>query len=223
MGSRIAFAPDKTMFITIGDQFTPRLAQNFNDDHGSVIHINRDGSIPPANPFADGKKARPEIWSKGHRNPQGITFDSEGDVLYTVEHGARGGDEINHPEPGRNYGWPVISYGVNYDGSKIGIGTKKAGMEQPLYYWDPSIAPGALLVYRGKMFPEWDGDFLVTALKFKLIARLPRNASGKITGEERILTDAYGRLRDIKEMRDGSLLVTTDSGNGAVLRISRAE
>lgn len=223
MGSRIAFAPDKTMFVTIGDQFTPKLAQDFKDDHGSIIHINRDGSIPADNPFADGRKARPEIWSKGHRNPQGIAFDSKDNVLYIVEHGARGGDEVNRPEPGKNYGWPVISYGVNYDGSKIGIGTEKAGMEQPLHYWDPSIAPGALAVYRGKMFPEWNGDFLVTALKFQLLARLSRDASGKITSEERIMTDAYGRRRDVKEAPDGSLLVTTDADNGALMRISRAE
>jgi glucose/arabinose dehydrogenase len=223
LGARIAFAPDKSMFVTIGDQFTPDLAQDFHDDHGAVIHIDRDGSIPSDNPFADGKKARPEIWSKGHRNPQGIAFDARTGLLYTVEHGAKGGDEINHPEPGRNYGWPVIAYGVNYDGSKIGSGTKKAGMEQPLHYWDPSIAPGALAVYRGRMFPEWDGDFLVTALKFKLLSRLSRDKSGRITHEERILTGAYGRLRDIKEAPDGSLLVTTDSDDGKLLRISRAK
>jgi glucose/arabinose dehydrogenase len=117
----------------------------------------------------------------------------------------------------------VISYGVNYDGSKIGIGTRKAGMEQPLYYWDPSIAPGALAVYRGKMFPEWNGDFLVTALKFQLLARLSRDSGGKVTGEERMLKRQYGRLRDIREAPDGSLLITTDSGDGALLRITRAK
>lgn len=223
LGARIVFAPDKSMFVTIGDQFTPDLAQDFHDDHGAIIHINRDGSIPGDNPFADGKKARPEIWSKGHRNPQGITFDAKTRVLYSVEHGAKGGDEINHPEPGKNYGWPIISYGVNYDGSKIGVGTRKAGMEQPLYHWDPSIAPGALAVYRGKMFPEWDGDFLVTALKFQLLARISRDAGGKITGEERMLKGRYGRLRDIKATADGALLITTDSNDGKVLRISRAK
>jgi aldose sugar dehydrogenase len=223
LGSRIVFAADMTMFVTIGDQFTPKLAQDFNDDHGAVIRINRDGSIPKDNPFADGSKARPEIWSKGHRNPQGIAFDSKTGLLYTAEHGARGGDEINHPEAGKNYGWPVISYGVNYDGSKIGVGTEKAGYEQPLHYWDPSIAPGALVVYRGKMFPEWDGDLLVTALKFQLLSRLPRDQDGKIAGEEQLLADSYGRLRDIKEAPDGSLLVTTDEDDGKVIRISRAK
>jgi glucose/arabinose dehydrogenase len=222
MGARIAFAPDKSMFVTLGDQFTPKLAQDFKDDHGSVIRLNRDGTIPADNPFADGQKGLPQLWSKGHRNPQGIAFDRKDNVLYTVEHGARGGDEINRPEAGKNYGWPAISYGVNYDRSKVGIGTEAPGLEQPLHYWDPSIAPGALLVYRGKMFPEWDGDFLVAALKFQLIARLSRDAEGAIAGEERILEDAYGRIRDIIEAPDGALLVVTDEDDGALLRISRA-
>jgi glucose/arabinose dehydrogenase len=223
LGARIAFAPDKSMFVTIGDQFDPERSQDFQDDHGAILHLNRDGSIPSDNPYADGKKALTEIWTKGHRNPQGIAFDAKDGALYTAEHGARGGDEVNHIEPGKNYGWPVISYGVNYDGSKIGTGTKAKGYEQPLHYWDPSIAPGAITVYRGKMFPEWNGDFLVTALKFQLISRLSRDGSGKVTSEEQFLQDRYGRLRDIKEAPDGSLLVTTDEENGALLRISRAK
>ena len=223
LGSRIAFAPDGSLFVTLGDQFDPDRAQDFHDDHGAVIHLDRDGSVPRDNPFRDGAKGLPVLWSKGHRNPQGIAFDSKDGTLYAVEHGARGGDEVNRPEPAKNYGWPVISYGVNYDGSKIGVGTAAAGYEQPLYYWDPSIAPGAMLVYRGPMFPEWDGDFLVTALKFQLLSRLDRDGHGKIVGEERMLEGSYGRLRDIKQMTDGSLLVTTDADDGAVLRISRAE
>jgi glucose/arabinose dehydrogenase len=223
MGSRIAFAPDKTLFVTIGDQFAPERAQDFMDDHGAVIHINRDGTPAADNPFRDGVKGLPEIWSKGHRNPQGIAFDRKDGTLYTVEHGARGGDEINRPAAGKNYGWPVISYGVNYNGTRIGIGTSAPGYEQPLHYWDPSIAPGALLVYRGAMFPEWDGDLLVTALKFQLIARLDRDDRGNITDEEQILAGTYGRLRDIQEMPDGALLVTTDDADGALLRITRAK
>ena len=223
MGSRLAFAPDKSLFVTIGDQFLPDRAQDMMDDHGSVIHINRDGTPAAGNPFPDGAKGLPQLWSKGHRNPQGIAFDSMDGVLYTVEHGARGGDEVNRPKAGRNYGWPVISYGVNYNGSSIGIGTEAPGYEQPLHYWDPSIAPGAMLVYRGKMFPEWDGDLLVTALKAQRISRLDRNDDGKIIGEETFLAKTHGRLRDIKEMPDGSLLVTTDQNNGALLRIARAK
>ncbi|MFB2561841.1 PQQ-dependent sugar dehydrogenase [Rhizobium sp. IMFF44] len=221
-GSRIAIARDGSLFVSLGDRGQQDRAQDFQDDAGSIIHIEADGSIPADNPFKDGKHALPEIWSKGHRNPQGITFDSETNRLYTAEHGARGGDEINTPEAGKNYGWPVISYGVNYNGTKIGIGTAKAGMEQPRFYWDPSIAPGAIVVYRGKMFPEWNGDFLVTALKFELLSRLSQDGKGKITEQERMFDGEFGRLRDITVAPDGALLVTTDEDNGALLRISRA-
>jgi glucose/arabinose dehydrogenase len=221
-GARIAISADGSLFVGIGDRGEMDRAQDFYDDAGSIVHINADGSIPANNPFKDGRKGLPEIWSKGHRNPEGITFDSTDNALYTVEHGAKGGDEINRPEAGKNYGWPVITYGRDYSGEKIGVGTVKAGMEQPLFYWDPSIAPGALAVYRGKMFPEWNGDFLVTALKFKLLSRLEKDASGKIIEQERMLTGDFGRLRDIVVAPDGALLVTTDAADGALLRISRA-
>ncbi len=221
-GSRIAIARDGSLFVSLGDRGQQDRAQNFHDDAGSIIHIDTDGSIPANNPFKDGKRALPEIWSKGHRNPQGITFDSATNKLYTAEHGARGGDEINAPEAGRNYGWPVISYGVNYSGTKIGIGAAKAGMEQPLFYWDPSIAPGAIAVYRGRMFPEWNGDLLVTALKFQLLSRLDRDENGRIVERERMFADKFGRLRDITVAPDGALLITTDEADGALLRISRA-
>ncbi len=221
-GSRIAIARDGSLFVSLGDRGQQDRAQDFQDDAGSIIHIEADGSIPADNPFTDGKSALPEIWSKGHRNPQGITFDSQTNRLYTAEHGARGGDEINTPEAGKNYGWPVISYGVNYNGTKIGIGTAKPGMEQPRFYWDPSIAPGAIVVYRGKMFPEWNGDLLITALKFELLSRLSQDGKGKITEQERMFDGEFGRLRDITVAPDGALLVTTDEDNGALLRISRA-
>lgn len=222
-GSRIAVAPDGSLFVTVGDQAREKLAQDRFDDRGSVVHINADGSIPADNPFRDGAKGLPHIWSYGHRNPQGIAFDEKDGTLYTVEHGAKGGDEINRPEPGRNYGWPVIAYGTDYDGKKIGIGTDAPGMEQPVHYWDPSIAPSAILVYRGAMFPEWDGDFLVSALKFELISRLTRDADGNVVGEERLLTERFGRIRDLKEDLDGSLLAVTDDDNGLLIRISRYE
>jgi glucose/arabinose dehydrogenase len=220
-GARIAIARDGSLFVSLGDRGEQDRAQDFHDDAGSIIHIEGDGSIPANNPFKDGKGALPEIWSKGHRNPQGITFDTATNKLYTAEHGARGGDEINTPEAGKNYGWPVISYGVNYSGTKIGIGTAKAGMEQPLFYWDPSIAPGAIAVYRGKMFPEWNGDLLVTALKFQLLSRLSRDGSGKITERERMFEGEFGRMRDITVAPDGALLITTDEDDGALLRVSR--
>ena len=221
-GSRIAIDRDGSLFVSLGDRGQQDRAQDFHDDAGSIIHIEADGSIPANNPFKDGRSALPEIWSKGHRNPQGITFDSAMNRLYTVEHGARGGDEINTPEAGKNYGWPIISYGVNYNGTKIGIGTAKAGMEQPRFYWDPSIAPGAGVVYRGKMFPEWNGDFLVTALKFELLSRLSQDGKGKITEQERMFDGKFGRLRDITVAPDGALLITTDEDNDSLLRVSRA-
>jgi len=221
-GSRIAIAMDGSLFVSLGDRGEQDRAQDFHDDAGAIIHIETDGSIPAYNPFKDGKSALPEIWSKGHRNPQGITFDAATGKLFTAEHGAKGGDEINTPEAGKNYGWPVISYGVNYNGTKIGIGTAKEGMEQPLFYWDPSIAPGAIAVYRGKMFPEWNGDLLITALKFQLLSRLDRDDGGKITERERMFEDKFGRMRDIIVAPDGALLITTDENNGALLRVSRA-
>jgi aldose sugar dehydrogenase len=221
-GSRIAIDADGSLFVGLGDRGEMDRAQDFKDDAGAIIHINPDGSIPSGNPFKDGARALPEIWSKGHRNPEGMTFDSVDGKLYTVEHGAQGGDEINHPEAGKNYGWPVITYGRDYSGAKIGVGTAEDGMEQPLFYWDPSIAPGGLAVYHGRMFPEWDGDFLVAALKFKLLSRLDRDGSGKIVERERMFKGAFGRLRDIVVAPDGALLFTTDEDNGALLRVSRA-
>ncbi len=221
-GSRIAIAPDGSLFVSIGDRGDRDRAQDWKDDAGAIIHINADGTIPANNPFKDGSKALPEIWSKGHRNPQGITFDGADGKLYTVEHGARGGDEINFIEPGKNYGWPIITYGRDYSGAEIGEGTSKQGLEQPLYYWDPSIAPGAVAVYRGKMFPEWDGDFLVAALKFQLLSRMQRDTEGAFVAEERMFDGAYGRMRDIVVAPDGALLIVTDEDDGALLRVSRA-
>jgi glucose/arabinose dehydrogenase len=188
-----------------------------------VLHINPDGSIPTDNPFRDGINGAPEVWTKGLRNPQGITFDRETGSLFTVEHGAMGGDKINEQQPGRNYGWPYISYGKNYDGSQIGVGTEAAGFEQPYYYWDPSIAPGSLLIYDGEMFPEWKGNILVAALKLQLLARLERDSTGRFVHEECLLTDEFGRMRDVKVAPDGSLLVVTDDDDGILFRISRRE
>jgi glucose/arabinose dehydrogenase len=206
--------------VTIGDQAREKLAQDRFDHRGSVIHINADGSIPVDNPYEDSEEGLPEMWSYGHRNPQGITFDADGSLL-TVEHGPKGGDELNHPEPGKNYGWPVISYGTGYDDKTVGIGTTAPGMEQPVHYWDPSIAPSSVLVYHGAMFPEWNGDVLVSALKFELISRLTRDASGRVIGEERFLTELVGRIRDLKQASDGALLAITDDDNGLLIRISR--
>lgn len=218
-GSRIAVAADGSLFFGIGDRGEPDRAQDQGDHAGKIIRINADGTPSSANP---GGQPLPEVWSSGHRNPQGIVIDPDDNRLYTVEHGARGGDEINAPEAGNNYGWPVISYGKHYSGAEIGIGQSADGYEQPLHYWDPSIAPGALAIYRGAMFPEWEGDFLVAALKYQLIARIERNNDGSIGKEERILQGDYGRIRDVKVAPDGSILLVTDEEDGQLLRLTRA-
>ena len=220
-GSRIVVARDDTIFFSIGDRAESGRAQNMLDYAGAILRINPDGSVPFDNPYISKDWAYPEIWSKGHRNPQGLDIDPVTGNLYLSEHGAKGGDEINQSEAGKNYGWPIISYGVHYTGEKIGIGTKAIGFEQPLYYWDPSIAPGGLAVYRGKMFPEWDGDFLVVALKYQMLVRLGRDDKGEIINEERILEKKYGRMREIVVTTDGALLILTDEKNGKILKISR--
>ncbi len=217
-GSRIAIAADGSLFFGIGDRGDEERAQDQADHAGKIMRINADGTPSSANPSG---QPLPEVWSSGHRNPQGIVIDTADNRLYTVEHGARGGDEINAPEAGNNYGWPVISYGKHYSGAEIGIGQSADGYEQPLHYWDPSIAPGALAVYRGAMFPEWEGDFLVAALKYQLVARIERRSDGTIGAEERMLEGEYGRIRDVKVAPDGSILVVTDEEDGQLLRITR--
>jgi aldose sugar dehydrogenase len=219
-GSRIAIAADGSLFFGIGDRGQEERAQDPSDHAGKIMRINPDGTPSSANP---GGQPLPEVWSSGHRNPQGIVIDPSDNRLYTVEHGARGGDEINAPEAGNNYGWPVISYGKHYSGAEIGIGQAADGYEQPLHYWDPSIAPGALAIYRGAMFPEWEGDFLVAALKYQLVARVERRADGTIGAEERLLQGDYGRIRDVKVAPDGSILLVTDEEDGQLLRITRAK
>ncbi|WP_163267851.1 PQQ-dependent sugar dehydrogenase [Chelativorans alearense] len=222
-GSRIVPALDGTLFFTIGDRGEMNRAQDPFDHAGSVMRINPDGSVPEDNPFADSGEAAPEIWSIGHRNPQGAVLDPVTDALWTVEHGPRGGDEVNRPEAGKNYGWPVISYGRHYSGQRIERGADAPGYEQPKYYWDPSIAPSGMAVYDGRMFPEWQADFLVAALSFQLLARLERDGSGEITGEERMFEGTFGRLRDVEVAPDGSVWLLTDDSNGKIIRISRDE
>ncbi len=222
-GSRIVFASDGSLFFGIGDRGERDRAQDMRDHAGSILHINPDGSIPANNPYKDGNTGLPELWSKGHRNPQGIVIDPQSGQLLTVEHGARGGDEVNAPQPGKNYGWPVITYGKDYSGAEIGVGQAAEGYEQPLYYWDPSIAPGAIDVYHGAMFPQWDGNLLVSALKYQLLARLERDESGKIISEERLFEGEFGRIRDVKVAPDGAVLVVTDGDDGRLLRISAAD
>ena len=222
-GSRIAFGADGKLYFAIGDRGDMKRGQDFMDHAASIMRINTDGSVPEDNPFADGSKALPEIFSKGHRNAQGLVFDPVTKGIITAEHGAQGGDEVNLPKAGLNYGWAKITYGKNYNGAKIGVGTSAPGLEQPAHFWDPSIAPGALVVYEGRMFPEWKDDVFTTSLKFGLISRLDRDKGGKFGEEERVLDADYGRLRDIIVAPDGALLVTTDDPDGQILRISRAD
>lgn len=222
-GSRLVLHPDGTLFFTIGDRGQRKRAQDMRDHAGAVLRINPDGSIPPDNPYADGRDGLAELWSKGHRNPQGAAFDPKTRSVWITEHGARGGDELNRPAAGKNYGWPIISYGRHYTGFKIGQGTSAPGYEQPLYYWDPSIAPSGLAVYDGAMFPEWRGDFLAGALKFKLLARLQRGPDGSIIAEERMFAGEFGRIRDVAVAKDGSVYLLTDADNGRIIRLSRAD
>jgi glucose/arabinose dehydrogenase len=216
-GSRIVEAPDGTLFLTVGERGEADLAQDPFKANGSVMRINRDGSVPSDNPFVAGG-GLPQVYSYGHRNPQGATLDEDGN-LWTVEHGARGGDEINRPEAGKNYGWPVISYGRHYSGFKIGEGTSKPGMEQPVFYWDPSIAPSGMMIYTGDMFPDWRGDIFVGSLKFDFIARLERSG-GTVKQAEELFRDRFERIRDVRQAPDGSIWFLS-VGDGALYRISR--
>ena len=164
-GSRIVFRGDGTMFVTVGDRFSHReKVQDLGTTIGKVVRLNADGSVPSDNPFVNRAGARPEIWSYGHRNVQAATLHPGTRELWTIEHGARGGDELNNPQAGRNYGWPVITYGVDYSGEKIGEGTAKAGMEQPVYYWDPVIAPSGAVFYTGQAFADWQGNLFVGSM-----------------------------------------------------------
>lgn len=203
-GSRLLEAEDGSLFFTVGDRGDRPSAQDLSRENGSVLRINRDGSIPADNPFAGRDDVLPAIWSYGHRNAQGAAWGLDGE-LWTVEHGARGGDEVNLIEPGLNYGWPVISYGVHYLGTKIGEGTSKEGMEQPNFYWDPSIAPSGMMVYSGKLWPAWRGHLFVGSLKFSMISRLEDQGSGQLREAERLASPRTARVRDIREAPDGSI------------------
>lgn len=221
-GSRIDFDGEGHALITTGEHFTEEervYSQDLDKTYGKVIRVNLDGSTPEDNPFVGEQGAIDTIWSYGHRNIQGSDVHPETGELWTIEHGPQGGDELNRPEAGLNYGWPVISYGQNYDGTPIGESmTAMEGMEQPVYYWDPVIAPGGMLFYEGEMFADWQGDLLIASLLPGAVVRLELDGD-TVTGEERLLTD-QGRVRDITAAADGALLVLIDDPDGSVLRLT---
>lgn len=222
-GSALAFDPQGHLFITLGDRSDAPMrpqAQQLDSHMGKIIRINADGSVPADNPFVGLEGALPEIWSVGHRNAQGVAIQPGTGAAWTVEHGTRGGDEVNLVQGGRNYGWPEVTYGIEYRGAPIeGSVTAREGTEQPVYYWDPSIAPGGQIFYDGAMFPEWQGNLLVAALRDKHIARLVIE-NGRVVGEERLLTDLGERIRDIAIAADGAVWVITDEDNGKLVRLT---
>lgn len=229
-GSRLRFAPDGMLFITIGDRGEQPRAQDPADHAGSVLRITRDGAIPADNPFAsgrgpDGRAVKPEIWSLGHRNPQGAAIHPRTGQLWTVEHGPAGGDEINRPLPGRNYGWPLISYGRNYSGRGFQLGNADGRLEQPVYYWDPSIAPSGLAFYDPAasgvraLIPAFQGSLFAGALRGRHLSRLIMSGD-RIVGEERYFQDRFGRIRDVRTGPDGALWLLTDDSEGQIIRVT---
>jgi glucose/arabinose dehydrogenase len=219
-GSRLVFGRDGTLFVTQGDRMGYRdLAQELDRGQGKIMRINTDGTPVRDNPFAGRSNAQPEIWSYGHRNVQAAALHPETGQLWTVEHGARGGDELNHPEAGRNYGWPVITYGRDYSGASIGEGQAREGMEQPVYYWDPVIAPSGMTFYTGTAFPTWRGNILVGGLASRVLVRLVLD-NGRVSSEERY--DIGQRVRDVQQGPDGFVYLVTDMDNGQVLRVRPA-
>ena len=225
-GSSLAFAPDGKLFITLGERSDKPMrpqAQDLGSHMGKTIRINADGTVPQDNPFVGRAGALPEIWSLGHRNVQGVAVQPGTGAIWTIEHGTRGGDEVNLDKAGANYGWPDAAYGVEYAGGQINSGaTQQDGTEQPVYYWDPVIAPGGATFYQGAMFPGWDGNLLVAGLKEKHIARLVIQ-NDRVVGEERLLTDLGERIRDVAVGADGSVWAITDEQNGKLVRLSATQ
>ncbi|MEX1267407.1 MAG: PQQ-dependent sugar dehydrogenase, partial [Balneolaceae bacterium] len=214
-GSRIVFDPDGYMYFSIGDRGQMDLAQDINSSNGKVYRLHDDGSIPDDNPFV-GQDGKDEAFNYGHRNPQGMAVHPETGAVWTHEHGPRGGDEINIEQPGANYGWPVISYGINYDGSVLTDETEREGMEQPVHYWDPSIAPSGMAFISGDTYPAWEGNIMVGALSFQLLSRVVLDGD-EFVQEERLL-EGIGRIRDVELAPDGYIYFSNES-DGTIHRI----
>lgn len=216
-GSRIVIARDGKLFVTLGERFQMRYAQDLSRAWGKVVRIDPDGSIPDDNPFVGRQNARPEIWSYGHRNPQAAALHPDTGELWIVDHGPRGGDEVNIARKGLNYGWPIINYGVHYSGERIP--DKREGMEQPLYYWVPSIAPSGMAFYTAGRAPQWRGNLFVGALVERHLVRLVLEGE-QVIAEEKLLTDLRERIRDVRQGPDGAIYVATDSPRGKILRVT---
>jgi glucose/arabinose dehydrogenase len=220
VGSRIVFGADGKLYLALGERGVEGAVGQSQDLHshfGKVVRINPDGTVPADNPFVGRSDAAPEVWTYGHRNIQAAALDSATGKLWTIEHGPRGGDELNLIRPGLNYGWPVITYGIDYPGPKIGDGiTQKEGMEQPVYYWDPVIAPSGMMIYSGALFPEWRGSVFVGSLVGGKIVRLQMQGD-RVVGEEWLLQDMPRRFRDVQQGPDGSIYVLTESGAASEL------
>ena len=220
-GSRLVFA-DGHLFVTAGDRGDSDRAQELDDPAGSIIRLHDDGRVPADNPFAGRAGVRPELYSVGHRNPQGMTLERATGRIYAIEHGPKGGDELNLIEPGVNYGWPVITYGKSYMGFSIGEGTHKEGMAQPVHYWVPSISPSGLMIYDADRFPAWRGSFFAGALSSELLVRL-EVSGGRVAVEERMLEDLEERIRDVRQGPDGLIYLLTDHPEGMLLRLEPAD
>lgn len=224
-GSRIVFNPDGTLFLGLGERSIPEgrvQAQDLNSHLGKVVRLNTDGSVPADNPYVGKDNVRPEIWSYGHRNIQAADLDEQG-RLWVIEHGPRGGDELNLVKPTLNYGWPVITYGIEYSGSTIGDGISQySDMQQPVYYWDPVIAPSGMIFYTADLIPEWKGSIFVGGLGGLKLVRLELK-DDKVIGEEWFLTDQLKRFRDVRQGPDGAVYVLTDGPDGVIFRLAPAE
>lgn len=222
-GCRIVQMPDGNLFLTMGDHYSARNeAQNLGNHIGKIIRIAPDGSVPKDNPFVGKQGAKPEIWSYGHRNSQGAALNPTSGKLWMHEHGPRGGDEINIPQAGRNYGWPVIGFGIDYSGAKIHEGTQKPGMEQPIVQWTPVIAPSGMAFYQGDLFPKWKGNAFIGGLATRILVRLELSGD-KVVREERLLRDLNERIRDVRAGPDGALWLVTDNSAGRILRVTPAK
>jgi glucose/arabinose dehydrogenase len=218
-GSRLVFAPDGTLYISMGDRGRMQRAQNRRNHQGTIARVNDDGSIPKDNPFVDSAEALPEIYTWGNRNVQGMALNPRTGAVWAQEHGPKGGDEVNILKKGANYGWPVITYGINYDGSVISDKTHMEGIEQPLLHWTPSIAPSGMAFYDGDKFPQWKGDLFVGALKDRHLRRVDLDANMTVVGQELLLEELQERIRDVRSSPDGFLYVLTDSPEGRVIRL----